>query len=148
MSEKRRLGDLAIGDHVTIGSEEWEITHHTGDGAVVLKKVGNLFDKSPVAYWYRLSAVKRELEGPYWYGEARDKYGARIVEEMVPDKAYLHQLFSTCFLEFESLDAAKAYYEKGKKEDPFFDIDPVAVIDTSDPEARKKWERHMKRNKR
>ena len=143
MSEKRRLGDLLPGDHVTIGNEVWEITGKNLTGQVILEKVGNEYNPS---WWVRSPSVQRKiLEGPYWYGKARDKYGAKIVDEMVPDKAYLYQFFATCFLEFDSLEAAKAYYEEGKKEDPDFDIDPVAVIDTHDPETRKKWEMHMKK---
>lgn len=83
--------------------------------------------------------------GPGWYGKARDKHGARIVGEMIPDKVYLYTLFATCFLEFDSLEDARACYDEEKKEDPFFDYDPVAVIDTHDPEARKRWESHMKK---
>lgn len=146
MSETRRLGDFSIGEHVTIGGEKWEIIGKGINGNVVLKKVGNVLDKPPVVRWFRYPGVKRELlEAPYWYGKARDKYGAKIVEEMIPDKAYLYQLYSTCFLEFDSLEAAKSYYEEEKKEDPYFDIEPVAIIDTHDPEARKRWKGHMKK---
>lgn len=102
-------------------------------------------ERLPEVQWFRWPGVKRELlEAPCWYGEARDKYGAKIVEEMVPDKTYLYQLYSTCFLEFDSLDAAKSYYDEGKREDPYFDIDPVTIIDTHDPEVRERWKGHMK----
>ena len=143
MSETRRLGALSLGEHITIGNEVWEITGKNITGQVILEKVGNKYNSS---WWVRSPIVQREImEGPAWYGKARDKYGARIVDEMVPDKAYLYQLFATCFLEFDSLEAAKAYYEEGKREDPYFDYDPVTVIDTYDPETRKKWEMHMKK---
>lgn len=143
MSETRRLGDLSLGEHITIGNEVWEITGKNITGQVILEKVRNEYNPS---WWIRSPSVQRKImEGPVWYGEARDKYGARIVDEMVPDKAYLYQLYATCFLEFDSLGAAKAYYEERKKEDPYFDIDPVAIIDTHDPEARKRWKRHMKK---
>ena len=109
MSETRRLGDLSLGEHITIGNEVWEITGKNITGQVILEKVRNKYNPS---WWIRSPSVQREImEGPVWYGEARDKYGARIVDEMVPDKAYLYQLYATCFLEFDSLGAAKAYYE-------------------------------------
>lgn len=99
--------------------------------------------------WLLGSVPRKGIEiigvGPGWYGKVRDKYGAKIVEEMVPDKAYLYQLYSTCFLEFGSLEAAKSYYDEGKREDPYFGIDPVTIIDTHDPEARKRWKGHMKK---
>lgn len=83
------------------------------------------------------------MEGPSWYGKARDKFGARIVGKMVLDKAYLYQMYTTCFLEFNSFDKAKECYDWGEANVDYFGYDPVAIIDTSNPDHVDRWKNFL-----
>lgn len=92
----------------------------------------------------RVGAPRNDwMEGPSWYGEARDKFDARIVGEMVLGKAYLYQLFTTCFLEFSSFGEAKKCYDWGVDNVDYFGYDPVAIIDTSNPDHVERWKKHI-----
>ena len=87
------------------------------------------------------------MEGRPWCRIARE-HGAKLVSEMVPGKVYLYQLFTTCFVEFDTVEKAQAFREYADKNLPYWDYDPVAMIDTNDPHARKLWKEHMREKSR
>lgn len=95
----------------------------------------------PSAKWWVRSPELDQwpMEGPSWYQEAREKFQAGIVGKMQRGKAYLYQLYTTCFLEFNTLEEAKACYTWAEENVLYFGYDPVSVIDTSNPEHIKRW---------
>lgn len=82
------------------------------------------------------------MEGASWYRVARD-HGAILRPYMQLNKVYLHQMFSTCFAEFNTKDEALAFRKYADENIPYWDYDPVAVIDTSDSEVVERWKVHM-----
>lgn len=95
----------------------------------------------PGAKWWGRSPELDQwpMEGPSWYQEAQDRFHAGIVGKMQRGKSYLYQLYTTCFLEFDTLEEAKACYEWAGENVLYFGYDPVSVIDTSNPEHVKRW---------
>lgn len=95
----------------------------------------------PSAKWWVRSPELDQwpMEGPSWYQEAQDRFHAGIMGKMQRGKAYLYQLYTTCFLEFDTLEEAKACYEWAEENILYFGYDPVSVIDTSNPEHVKRW---------
>lgn len=98
-------------------------------------------DAAARKWWVRSPGVlERSMEGSSWYSQAANKYGARIVEKMKTGMFYLQQLFSTAFLEFDSLQNAedcKAWAERNPEK---CGVDPIALVDTTVEESRKHWE--------
>lgn len=91
-------------------------------------------------WWVRSPKLDQwPMEGPSWYQEAREKFQAGIVGKMQRGKAYLYQLYTTCFLEFDTLEEAKACYTWAEEHVEYFGCDPVSVIDTRNPEHVKRW---------
>lgn len=91
-------------------------------------------------WWVRFPELDQwPMEGPSWYQEAQDRFHAGIVGKMQRGKAYLYQLYTTCFLEFDTLEEAEACYEWAEENILYFGYDPVSVIDTSNPEHVKRW---------
>lgn len=91
-------------------------------------------------WWVRSPKLDQwPMEGPSWYQEAREKFQAGIVGKMQRGKAYLYQLYTTCFLEFDTLEEAKACYTWAEEHVEYFGCDPVSVIDTRNPEHVKSW---------
>ncbi len=82
------------------------------------------------------------MEGRAWHGEA-SKQGAELRAKMRPGKVYLYQLYTDIFVEFPDMATADAFRAAMSKSSPGWDIDPVAVIDTSDPAQAKNWAANM-----
>ena len=82
------------------------------------------------------------MEGSRWHGIAQEK-GAILRPDMQHGKVYLYQLFTTCFVEFETLADATAFRDWANANLPYWNYDPVATIDTNDPKQIELWERHM-----
>ena len=77
-----------------------------------------------------------------WHMVARD-HGAILRPYMRLDKVYLYQMFTTCFVEFNTKEEALAFRKYADENIPYWDYDPVAVIDTSDSEVVERWKVHM-----
>lgn len=82
------------------------------------------------------------MEGRGWHSIAREK-GAVLRPNMQRGKVYLYQLYTTCFVEFESMEAAIAFRKYADENIAYWDYDPVATLDTSDPEIVERWKVHM-----
>lgn len=82
------------------------------------------------------------MEGRAWHGEA-SKQGAELRAKMRPGKVYLYQLYTDIFVEFPDMATADAFRKAMSKSFPGWDMDPVAVIDTSDPAQAKNWAANM-----
>ena len=54
-------------------------------------------------------------------------------------KVYLYQLYTTCFVEFDTLEQATAFRRYADENIEYWDYDPVATIDTNDPETVQRW---------
>lgn len=78
------------------------------------------------------------MEGRGWHRAAKE-HGARIVPYMAPNKVYLHQVFTTCFAEFDTIEEARDFRAYADRNLPYWDYDPVATIDTHDPHAIDRW---------
>ena len=70
-------------------------------------------------------------------------WGGRLRGNMVPDKAYLYELYTETFVQFDSREYAEAFIEWAKKNIDHWGHDPIALLDTSDPEVRERWAGHM-----
>lgn len=70
-------------------------------------------------------------------------WGGRLRGNMVPDKAYLYELYAETFVQFDSREYAEAFIEWAKKNIDHWGHDPIALLDTSDPEVRERWAGHM-----
>lgn len=82
------------------------------------------------------------MEGRDWHRTARE-HGAKLVPKMKPGKVYLYQLYTTCFVEFDTKEAAEKFRAFADTNLGWWDYDPVATIDTSDPEVVKRWKDYM-----
>lgn len=78
------------------------------------------------------------MEGSSWHKTAVEK-GAVLRPKMRPGKVYLYQMFTTCFAEFETVDQAKMFCQYADQHIHGWNVDPVIIIDTNDPEAVKSW---------
>lgn len=70
-------------------------------------------------------------------------WGGRLRGNMVPDKAYLYELYADTFVQFDSKEYAEAFVEWAKTNINHWGHDPIALLDTSDPEVRERWAGHM-----
>ncbi len=70
-------------------------------------------------------------------------WGGRLRGNMVPNKAYLYELYAETFVQFDSREYAEAFIEWAKTNIDHWGHDPVALLDTSDPEVRERWAGHM-----
>ena len=55
----------------------------------------------------------------------------------------LYQLYTTCFVEFDTLEQARAFRQYANENIECWDYDPVATIDTNDPEDVQHWKKFM-----
>ena len=91
-------------------------------------------------------AAERKTGDPVHGGQGvarRGKQGAELRAKMRPGKVYLYQLYTDIFVEFPDMATADAFRAAMSKSSPGWDIDPVAVIDTSDPAQAKNWAANM-----
>ena len=82
------------------------------------------------------------MEGRPWHKVAIE-HGATLRPNMQKGKIYLYQIFTTCFAEFDTLEQANEFKAYADKNIPYWDYDPVAVVDTNDNETVEKWKPHM-----
>ena len=82
------------------------------------------------------------MEGSSWHKIAMEK-GAVLRPKMRPGKVYLYQMYTTCFAEFETVDQAKMFCQYADQNLRGWNVDPVVIIDTKDPESVKGWENLM-----
>lgn len=69
--------------------------------------------------------------------------GAVLRGNMIPDKAYLYELNTETFVQFDSKECAEAFIEWARTHIDHWGHDPIALLDTSDPEVRERWAGHM-----
>lgn len=100
----------------------------------------------PSAKWWVRSPKLDQwpMEGPSWYQEAREKFQAGIVGKMQRGKAYLYQLYTTCFLEFDTLEEAKDCKTWAENHPEMCGHGLIALIDTTDEESFKCWKDYLK----
>ena len=70
-------------------------------------------------------------------------WGRRLRGNMVPNKAYLYELNTETFVQFDSKEYAEAFIEWARTHIDHWGHDPIALLDTSDPEVRERWKGHM-----
>lgn len=83
------------------------------------------------------------MEGRFWHKIAQDEFGAKLRPDMQRGKAYLYQMFTTCFVEFDTVEAAQNFKDYADANLEYWDYDPVSLIDTNIEEMRKRWADHM-----
>ena len=82
------------------------------------------------------------MEGRGWHKVAAE-HGAKLRPDMQRGKVYLYQLYTTCFVEFDTLEQARAFRQYANESLEYWDYDPAATIDTNDPEDVHLWEKFM-----
>lgn len=82
------------------------------------------------------------MEGRSWHKEAAER-GAVIRPNMQRGKFYLHQLYTTCFVEFDTLEQVRRFRQYADENLPYWNYDPVATIDTNDEKTVQQWAAHM-----
>ena len=83
------------------------------------------------------------MEGRSWHGVARDEFGAKLRHSMQRGKVYLYQIFTTCFVEFDTVEAAQTFRDYADANLEYWNYDPVTLVNTSDDEQCKRWSEHM-----
>lgn len=83
------------------------------------------------------------MEGRIWCGVAKELFGANIVPQIKENKYYLHQMYTTCFVEFDSMKKLTEFQHYANKYIPYWNYDPVVFIDTNNHEERERWKLHM-----
>lgn len=121
-----------------------QITVTVGDKNVFLLSNCELKAAAPskntsADWWIRSPSQQRPvMEGSGWHKTAAER-GAILRPKMRPGKVYLYQMFTTCFAEFETVDQAKMFCQYADQHIHGWNVDPVIIIDTNDPEAVKSW---------
>lgn len=82
------------------------------------------------------------MEGRGWHNIARNR-GAILRPSMKHGKVYLYQLYTTCFVEFENMEAALEFRKYADENIAYWDYDPVATLDTNNPEVVERWKDNM-----
>lgn len=90
------------------------------------------------SWWWRSACYLPDMEGSSWHKTAAEK-GAVLRPKMRPGKVYLYQMYTTCFAEFETVDQAKMFCQYADQNLRGWNVDPVVIIDTKDPESVKGW---------
>lgn len=83
------------------------------------------------------------MEGRYWHKVALE-HGITVRPNMRKGKIYLYELYTTCFVEFDTLEQVNEFRAYADKNIPYWDYDPVIVIDTNDEKIVEKWKFHIK----
>lgn len=120
-----------------------QITVTVGDKKVFLLSNCELkaapSENTSADWWIRSPSQQRPvMEGSGWHKTAAER-GAILRPKMRPGKVYLYQMFTTCFAEFETVDQAKMFCQYADQHIHGWNVDPVIIIDTNDPEAVKSW---------
>lgn len=94
-------------------------------------------------WWIRSPLLQRPpMEGSSWHKVAAER-GAKLRPDMQRGKVYLYELYTTCFVEFDTLEQATAFRRYADESIKYWDYDPVATIDTNDPETVQRWKEFM-----
>lgn len=130
-----------------------KITVTVGDKKVFLLsncelKAAALSENTSAGWWIRPPSLQRPamegpaMEGRGWHKAAAER-GAKLRPDMQRGKVYLYQLCTTCFVEFDTLEQARAFRQYANENLECWDYDPVATIDTNDPEDVQHWKKFM-----
>ena len=74
-----------------------------------------------------------------WQCQAERLFSAKRTRKMKPGKVYMYQLYNEHFEEFGTLEEAKAFQSYADKNIPYWDFDPVRIIDLNNPETVMKY---------
>ena len=121
-----------------------QITVTVGDKKLFLLsscelKAAALSENTSAGWWIRSPSMQRPamqrpaMEGRGWHKAAAER-GAKLRPDMQRGKVYLYQLCTTCFVEFDTMEQARAFRQYANENLEYWDYDPVATIDTNDPE--------------
>lgn len=83
------------------------------------------------------------MEGRTWMRMAVAGWGADLRPYMEPGWVYLYEMNTTAFVRFDNKESAESFVEWAKINVDHWGYDPVAIIDTNDPEVRERWASHM-----
>lgn len=124
-----------------------QITVTVGDKTVFLLSNCELkaapSENTSAGWWIRSPSLQRPaMEGSGWHKVAAER-GAKLRPDMQRGKVYLYQLYTTCFVEFDTLEQARAFRQYANENLKYWDYDPVATIDTNDPEEVQGWKEFM-----
>ena len=100
-------------------------------------------ENTSAGWWIRSPSSQRPaMEGRSWHKAAAER-GAKLRPDMQRGKVYLYQLYTTCFVEFDTMEQARAFRQYANENLDYWDYDPVATIDTNDPEDVQHWKKFM-----
>ena len=125
-----------------------KITVRVGNNVVFLLddcdlKLAAPSENTSAGWWIRSPSLQRPaMEGRGWHKAAAER-GAKLRPDMQRGKVYLYQLYTTCFVEFDTLEQARAFRQYASENLECWDYDPVAMIDTNDPEDVQHWKKFM-----
>lgn len=126
---------------VKLGANSWK----NSESAKFVQMVGEKYFVETLSEELR-SMCKGEMlamEGRPWMKEAV-AWGARLQPEMTIGGIYLHQAFTTTFVHFGRKAAAEAFIGWASENIDHWGDDPVALIDTNDPEVCERWKHHIR----
>ncbi len=83
------------------------------------------------------------LEGRSWMKRVFNEFDAKPVGTMKENKYYLHQLYTTVFIEFETMEELEKCKKWLNENVEYWDYDPVVTLDTSDKETIRIWKEQM-----
>lgn len=83
------------------------------------------------------------MDGRPWM-EAAVEWGGRLRPYMEPGWVYLYQMFTSTFVQFPDKATAEEFVTWAGQNIDHWAYDPVAVIDTNNPEVCKEWAGSMK----
>ena len=78
------------------------------------------------------------LEGREWHRIAQAN-GHPLRGDMQRGKVYLYQLYTTIFVEFDTVEAAEDFRKYLDSTVDYWDYDPVATLDTNKTETAERW---------
>lgn len=78
------------------------------------------------------------LEGRKWHQVAKEN-GYPLRGAMQRGKVYLYQIYTTIFVEFDTVEAAEDFRKSLDCTFPYWDYDPLATLDTNKAETAERW---------
>lgn len=78
------------------------------------------------------------MEVSNWHLTAQKK-GAKLKPYMQLGNWYIYQLYTSCFVEFDTLDKLLDFRRYADKNIPYWDYDPVCIINTNDSKDIEYW---------
>lgn len=82
------------------------------------------------------------VSGRKWH-QVASEFGHAARNKMLPGKVYLFQLYTICFVEFDTVDQAVEFIAYADQNIPRWREDPITIIDTGDLAVAKQWEKHI-----